>query len=216
MPIRFASAEKSAESFRVEGRRYDYLLYAAPDPRVIIIAFHGFSGSGKVMARLSKLHTRSAAVVAYPSGWWGTWDSTPGSVDVRMAAKLMRNLKKKYGDLPVCVTGISAGASMAWRVAAEVPVTALASVAGPLNPPVGSPPSRPRVLVLQGDSDDIVPLKGGRGLFSQIPPTDAGVKLFRDKGSKVDLRVIKGGDHSWDFGVGYDTTGAVLRFCGAE
>ena len=209
--------EALADSVKVDGRRYDYLAYAAPQPSVIIIAFHGFTGSGAVMAKQSQLHKRgAAAVVAYPSGYWNTWDSTPGSVDVHMAARLIDTLRQKYGPLPVCVTGISAGASMAWRVAAEVPVNAMVAVAGPLNPPVGRPPARPRVLELQGDDDDMVPLKGGKGMFGKIPPAQAGIDLFRANGSQAELRVIPGGQHLWDLGVGYDTTGEVLRFCGAK
>jgi dienelactone hydrolase len=209
--------EALADSLKVDGRRYDYLAYAAPQPSVIIVAFHGFTGTGAVMAKQSRLHKRgAAAVVAYPSGYWNTWDSTPGSVDVHMAAKLIDTLRQKYGPLPVCVTGISAGASMAWRVAAEVPVNAMVAVAGPLNPAVGRPPARPRVLELQGDDDDMVPIEGGKGMFGKIPPAQAGIDLFRAAGSQAELRVIPGGQHLWDLGVGYDTTGEVLRFCGAK
>jgi len=209
--------EALADSLKVDGRRYDYLTYAAPRPSVIIIAFHGFSGSGAVMAKQSQLHKRgAAAVVAYPSGYWNTWDGTPDSVDVHMAATLIDKLRQQYGPLPVCVTGISAGATMAWRVAAELPVNALVAVAGPLNPVVGRPPGRPRVLELQGDADTMVPLQGGKGMFGKIPPAEAGIDLFRAAGSKAELRVIPGGQHLWDLGVGYDTTGVVLRFCGAK
>jgi pimeloyl-ACP methyl ester carboxylesterase len=217
LALLLGSREVLADSLKVDGRRYDYLTYAAPQPSVIIVAFHGFTGSGAVMAKQSRLHKRgAAAVVAYPSGYWNTWDSTPGSVDVHMAAKLIDTLRQKYGPLPVCVTGISAGASMAWRVAAEVPVNAMVAVAGPLNPAVGRPPARPRVLELQGDDDDMVPLKGGKGMFGKIPPAQAGIDLFRANGSQAELRVIPGGQHLWDLGVGYDTTGEVLRFCGAK
>lgn len=209
--------EALADSLKVDGRRYDYLTYATQRPSVIIIAFHGFTGDGAIMAKQSQLHERgAAAVVAYPSGWWKTWDGRPGSVDVHMAAELIDTLKQRYGPLPVCVTGISAGATMAWRVAAELPVNALVAVAGPLNPVVGRPPGRPRVLELQGDADTMVPLNGGKGLFSQIPPAQAGIDLFRRAGSQAELRVIPGGKHLWDLGVGYDTTGEVLRFCGAK
>jgi len=205
-----------AESIRVEDRRYDYRLYAAPDPKVIIIAFHGFTGSGAVMARQSRLHKRgAAAVVAYPSGYWTTWDSQPGSIDVRMTKALIDKLRRKFGDLPVCVTGISAGGSMAWRVAMELPVDALVAVAGPLNPATGSPVGSPRVLHLHGDADEMVQVRGGKGLFGQIPAARLGVERMRKAGAPAELRVIRGGTHEWDLGVGYDTTGEVLRFCGA-
>jgi poly(3-hydroxybutyrate) depolymerase len=211
------AGESLADSLKVDGKRYDYLVYAAPKPRVIIIAFHGFTGDGAAMAKHSRLHERGAPiVVAYPSGWWKTWDGRPGSVDVRMTAKLIDILRQEHGRLPVCVTGISAGATMAWRVAAELPVDALVAVAGPLNPVSGRPPGRPRVLELQGDADTMVPLEGGQGLFSEIPPAQDGIDLFRRAGSQAELRVIKGGGHDWDLDVGYDTTGEVLRFCGAK
>jgi hypothetical protein len=62
----------------------------------------------------------------------------------------------------------------------------------------------------------MVPLNGGKGMFGKIPPAEAGIDLFRANGSQAELRVIRGGQHLWDLGVGYDTTGEVLRFCGAK
>lgn len=199
-------------SIRINGRRYDYLLFAAPAPVAIVIAFHGLGGYGAAARDQMRLHERGAPiVVAYPSGWWGTWDARPGSVDSLMTGALMAKLRQAYGPLPVHLVGISAGASMAYRAACEQDVAKLAAVAAGLNP-VTANGAPDKLVHLHGDSDSLVPFLGGGPLG--VPPMQAGIDLLAALGCAFELRVIAGGGHAWDFGVGHDTTGAILAAWG--
>lgn len=192
----------------IPGRSYYYAKYAAPNPQAIVIGYHGAFGSGFVFAGQSKLHLRGApAVFAYPNGYWATWDSRPDSPDVAMTSALIAKLWQAHGHLPIYVTGISAGASMAYRAAAECDVEKLAAVAAGLNPteadhvPVSA-------LHLHGDIDPIVPFA------TYQPSIQAGIDLFDTMGCSIELRMVPSGIHDWDFGVGRDTTGEILSFMG--
>ena len=195
----------------IPGRSYYYTKYVAPNSRAIIIGFHGVLSSGPGFADQSKLHLRSAsAVIVYPSGYWGTWDSRQGSPDVSMAAALIAQLWQTHGQLPVYVTGISAGASMAYRVACECSVDKLAAVAAGLNPTAAShaPAS---LLHIHGDHDGLVPFA------TYQPSIQAGIDLLAGMGAAVDRRIISGGDHYWNMnaaGTLYDTTGEILSHWG--
>jgi poly(3-hydroxybutyrate) depolymerase len=192
----------------IPGRSYYYAKYAAPSPQAIVIGYHGAFSSGLVFAGQSKLHLRGAAAVfAYPSGYWTTWDSRIGSPDVAMTAALIAKLWQAHGQLPVYVTGISAGASMAYRAATECDVEKLAAVAAGLNPTEAShvPVS---ALHMHGDVDPIVPYD------TYQPSIPAGIELLRSRGCPVDLRLVSAGVHEWDFGVGRDTSGEILTAWG--
>jgi len=192
----------------IPGRSYYYAKYAALLPRAIVIGFHGALGNGPGFATQSGLHLRGvAAIFAYPSGYWGTWDSRQGSPDVAMTAALIAQLWQAHGQLPVYVTGMSAGASMAYRAACECSVDKLAAVAAGLNPTAGSH-APIDLLHIHGDHDGLVPFE------TYSPSIQAGIDLLAGMGAAIDRRLIAGGDHYWNMnaaGTLYDTTGEILR-----
>lgn len=196
----------------IPGRSYYYAKYAAPNPRAIVIAYHGWLGTGPSFADWTKLHKRGApAVVAYPSSWsfllgWD-WDSETRDVD--MSAALIAQLWSAHGQLPVYVTGMSQGASMAYRVATSCSVDRLAAVAAGLNPTAASH-APTELLHIHGDSDPIVPFA------TYQPSIQAGIDLLSGMGAAVDLRIIPGGVHDWNPAPGFDTTGVILSAWGLQ
>lgn len=195
----------------IPGRSYYYAKYTAANPQAIVIGYHGAFGTGPVFADQSKLHLRSApAVFAYPSGYWFQWNYQQNSPDVQMTAALIAQLWQAHGQLPVYVTGISEGATMAYRAACECSVDKLAAVAAGLNPTVASH-APADLLHIHGDHDGLVPFA------TYSPSIQAGIDLLASMGSAVDLRLIPGGDHYWNMnaaGTLYDTTGQILTHWG--
>ncbi len=195
----------------IPGRSYYYAKYASPLPRAIVIGFHDYGGAGPVFADQSKLHLRGApAVFAYPSGYWWNWDYHQASPDVAMAAALIAQLWQGHGQLPVYVTGMSAGASMACRAACECSVDKLAAVAAGLNPTVASH-APGAVLHIHGDHDGLVPFA------TYQPSIQAGLDLLASLGAAIDRRLIAGGDHYWNMNAAgdlYDTPGEILAAWG--
>ena len=112
--------------------------------------------------------------MAYPDGIDLSWaDGRGASVpdrqgidDVGFLAALIERLSGQYGIAPgrVFVTGMSAGAFMANRLACDRAdlVSAVAPVAGTLGSGVPCAPSRPvSVLQIHGTGDPVVPFNGG-------------------------------------------------------
>jgi len=210
-----------ADSIIVDGAERNYLQFSAPKPSAIIIAYHGTLGTARSMARLTGLHLRGVpAIVIYPQGNMWTWDVSARSKDVRFTQALIDRARSIYGNLPVDVTGISAGGSMAWRAAQELDIDHAVSVAGDCTNPERLVFSRtrkhaPDLLQLHGDADHIAPLAGGTAPFgARLPPVRSCINAFNAAGGTATLRVIPGGKHAWDLGVGYSTTDEILRFFG--
>jgi len=156
-------------------------LAAAHPP--LVIALHGGGTNGKKMERfcgLSETSERYGFVVVYPNGsgrlkGFLTWNA--GSCcgyaekhnidDVAFLRQLIQYMIRQYHIDPcrVYITGISNGAMMAYRLAAEIPdlITAIAPVAGTLTIDPGTIQVPMPIIHFHGTDDRFVPLEGGRG-----------------------------------------------------
>ena len=151
--------------------------------RPLIIALHGGASNGKTMERHSELDTKADMgkfIVVYPDGTGRlarvlTWNA--GSCcgyakrenidDVMFIKQMIEFLIDKYkiDRARVYVTGMSNGAMMAYRLAAEIPeyIAAVAAVSGTLEVPAAEVKSPMPILHFHGTEDEHVPWRGGRG-----------------------------------------------------
>jgi polyhydroxybutyrate depolymerase len=170
-----------------------------PSPTGLVVNLHAAGATGADQAALSHYNAVSDAhgfVVVYPDGIDLSWaDGRGASVpdrqgidDVGFITALVGKLVADYGIAPgrVFVTGLSAGAFMANRLACDRAdiFAAVAPVAGTLGANVGCNPSRPvSVLATHGTADPVVPFGGGamtgRGGDSSILPAMAMVDRWR-------------------------------------
>jgi polyhydroxybutyrate depolymerase len=182
-------------------RSYQLHVPAGLDHRAgLVLNLHGSGQSGSTQAGLSNYNwvaDQLGLVVAYPDGVDHTWADGRGASwadrrgvdDVGFLVVLVDRLSHDYGIAPgrVLVTGISAGAFMANRLAcdrADV-VSAVAPVAGTLGTGVPCAPSRPvAVLETHGTADPVVPFYGGTmngsGGVSDIVAAPAMASRWRD------------------------------------
>jgi polyhydroxybutyrate depolymerase len=149
----------------------------------LVIALHGGGTNGKTMERFSGLSEASEQygfVVIYPNGKgrlksFLTWNA--GSCcayakdhaidDVAFIRQLIEYMIGQYHIDPsrVYVTGISNGAMMAYRLAAEIPdqIAAIAPIAGTLTIDPSSIHTPMPILHFHGTDDRYVPYTGGHG-----------------------------------------------------
>lgn len=196
------SAGDQLRALTVGGAQRAYLLHLppqytqlAPGQRLpLLLALHGRLGTGPSTARLTHLSAvadQHGFAVVYPDGVRRSWADgrgvTPadraGVDDVAFLAALLDTLTQQYAfdSHHVCVTGISNGGFMAFRLAYALShkVAAIAVVAANLPAPfVAYPaPARPVPLVLMcGTADPLVPYAGGplpsdRGVVLSAPET---------------------------------------------
>ena len=184
----------------VGGLQRTYLVHAPAGPaRGLVLNLHGAGMSGAQQAGLTgydAVADQYGFVVAYPDGIDLSWaDGRGASVpdrqgvdDVGFLAALIARLSGEYAIAPgrVFVTGMSAGAFMANRLACDRAdlVSAIAPVAGTLGAGVGCAPSRPvSVLMIHGTADPVVPFNGGpmmgRGGGSDIVSAPAMAERWR-------------------------------------
>lgn len=173
------------------GLQRTYLVHAPAGrdvPAGLVINLHGAGQTGADQAAISNYNAvadQYGFVVAYPDGIDMSWaDGRGASVpdrqgvdDVGFLASLIDTLSRQYGVPPgrVFVTGMSAGAFMATRLACDRAdlIAAAAPVAGTLGVGVNCAPSRPvSMLFTHGTGDNVVPYGGGpmvgRGGASEI------------------------------------------------
>jgi len=169
----------------VDGRDRTYIVHvpsgydgAAPTP--LILALHGGGGAARKMDKLTGLNAtsdREGFIVVYPDGVRRHWNDgravtereVGGDVDdVRFLDELCRELGATYNIDPkrVYVVGISNGAMMTFRLAAERPdlyAAACGVVGGVTEDLVAShPPAGPMpIMMVVGDEDPLVPYGGG-------------------------------------------------------
>lgn len=159
--------------------------HAPPPPAgwPLVLAFHGGRTHPEMMRRFSGLDAFAAAgraVVVFPAGSGSreallTWNGgtccgeahADGVDDVAFVGLLLDDLRAR---LPldrrrVHATGMSNGAMMAYRVAAEMAdrIASIAPVAGPLALAAVAPLRPVSVLHFHGTEDEFTPLEGGIG-----------------------------------------------------
>lgn len=185
------------------GLQRTYLVHVPPglpQPAGLVINLHGAGMNGPQQAALTGYDAVADAhgfVVAYPDGIDASWaDGRGASVpdrqgvdDVGFLAALIDRLSRDYAIPPgrVFVTGMSAGAFMANRLACERAdlVSAVAPVAGTLGAGLSCTPSRPvSIMAVHGTADPVVPFGGGdmvgRGGPSQIVSAPALAERWRE------------------------------------
>lgn len=162
------------------GLQRTYLVHAPAGndhPAGLVINLHGAGATGGAQEAITNYDAVADAlgfVVAYPNGIDQSWaDGRGASIpdrqgvdDVGFLSSLIDRLVRDYGVSPgrVFVTGMSAGAFMANRLACDRAdlVAAVAPVAGTLGAGVPCAPSRPvSVLQFHGTADSVVPFGGG-------------------------------------------------------
>ena len=183
-----------------DGLQRSYVLHVPPGPPAgLVINLHGAGMTGADQAGLTNYNNvadRYGFVVAYPDGIDLSWaDGRGASIpdrqgvdDVGFLSALIDRLSADFAVPPgrVFVTGMSAGAFMANRLACDRAdlVSAVAPVAGTLGAGVPCAPSRPvSVLQIHGTGDEVVPFGGGpmvgRGGPSEIVSAPALVERWR-------------------------------------
>ena len=177
-----------------------YVLHVPPGPPAgLVINLHGAGMTGAEQAGLTNYNVVADGfgfAVAYPDGIDASWaDGRGASIpdrsgvdDVGFLAALIDRLSRDLAVPPgrVFVTGMSAGAFMANRLACDRAdlVAAIAPVAGTLGTGVPCAPSRPvSVLAIHGTGDAVVPYAGGpmvgRGGPSEILSAPALAERWR-------------------------------------
>ena len=187
----------------VGGLQRTYVLHVPPGPPSgLVINLHGAGQTGGEQAAVTNYNAvadQYGFVVAYPDGIDLSWaDGRGASVpdrqgvdDVGFLATLIDRLTRDYAIPPgrVFVTGMSAGAFMANRLACERAdlVAAVAPVAGTLGVGVPCNPSRPvSVLQIHGTADPVVPFDGGPMVGRGGPSDIVSAPALADRWRAVD------------------------------
>jgi polyhydroxybutyrate depolymerase len=159
----------------VDGQARAVLLhvpFAAAGARLpLVLAFHGFGGSGIEMERetgLSTLANSAGFIVAYPIALGGRWSIHVGvrsERDVDLARATIEYVAARYctDASRVYAVGVSNGGSQAVHVACELSdeIAAAAFVAGDYRAADGCKPVKPvSVLEIHGLDDNVVPYRG--------------------------------------------------------
>jgi len=149
----------------------------------LVLAFHGGQSHPEMMRRFSGLDIFAAsgrAIVVYPAGTGSreglfTWNGgnccgearDQDSDDVAFTRAVIADVAARQAVDPrrIHATGMSNGAMMAYRVAAELAdtIASIAPVAGPLALAHVAPARPVSVLHFHGTLDQFTPLEGGVG-----------------------------------------------------
>jgi polyhydroxybutyrate depolymerase len=151
----------------------------------VVLALHGATMNGPMMAWFTDLNHKadeSGFIVVYPDGtgkrssyFWNGGKCCGSAVkenvnDVAFIDALLDDLMQSYpvDAHRVYATGMSNGAIMVYRLAAELShrIAAVAPVAGCLGTEIGTLGRPVSVLHFHGTKDEFVPFGGGRGTKS--------------------------------------------------
>ncbi len=165
----------------VDGQVRTYRVFApttlepeGQPPLVLVLGGVGNSAENMVGAtEFDRQATVGNFIVAYPEGLDLTWNAgfccasgiTSGVDDVAFLSRLIDQLVADYDVDParVYVTGVSAGAMMAYRLACERPdrIAGVGSVAGAMVLERCQPDQGVPVIEIHGTEDPLVPYGGG-------------------------------------------------------
>jgi polyhydroxybutyrate depolymerase len=173
----------------VDGREHNYLVYVPEtldlsQPAPVVLAYHGGGSNAERMRAYSGLDTSAwkyGFAVVYPEGTGRllplrTWNGgnccgyamEQDVDDVAFTRALLDDLATvlHVDGRRVYATGMSNGAIMAYRLAAELSgrIAAIAPVAGTLGVPEPEPARPVPVLHVHGTADEHVPWGGGVGI----------------------------------------------------
>jgi len=156
--------------------------YDQKTPMPVVLALHGATMNGPMMAWFSGLNKKSdeaGFIVVYPNGtgthssfFWNGGNCCGSAMlnkvdDVAFIDALLDDLMRAYpvDAQQVYATGMSNGAIMAYRLASELSdrIAAIAPVAGSLGTEIRQPKRPVSVLHIHGTMDEYIPFKGGRG-----------------------------------------------------
>lgn len=185
----------ATRSVQVDGLERTYVVHLpkghdGTTPLPVVLAYHGATMNGAMMAWFTGLCDKADAagfIAVFPDGtgakssfWWNAGNCGGPAMrnnvdDVGFTRALLDDLRQSHpvDSEKVYATGISNGALMAYRLAAELSerIAAIAPVAGSVGTD-SVRPSRPvPVLHLHGTADEFTPFGGGRGAKS-ISRTD--------------------------------------------
>jgi polyhydroxybutyrate depolymerase len=174
-------------SLVVDGRKRTYHVHVPPryDPQTptpVVLALHGATMTGPLMASFSGLDAKADAagfLAVYPNGTGSrlsyTWNggNCCGSAvrenvdDVAFVRALLDDLAGVYRVDPgrVFATGMSNGAILAHRLGCELSdrIAAIAPVAGALGVAACEPKRPVPVIHFHGTEDEFAPFGGGKG-----------------------------------------------------
>lgn len=175
-------------SVEVDGAERTYLVHvpahsdpAAPMP--VVLAFHGGGANAKNMVAFSGLNEKAdqaGFIVAYPEGSGRlarmlTFNAgnccghaAANHIDDVAFTRLVLDDLERVAHVDrqrVFATGMSNGAMMCYRLAAELSdrIAAIAPVAGPMGTKDCQPGRAVSVMHFHGDADEFAPFKGGQG-----------------------------------------------------
>ncbi len=198
----------SFETLRTGGHRRTYALHlparAGNAPVPLLIVLHGFGGNGLDMedgTHFSQLADTANAIVAYPDGLrtYGFagprhWSSSGSDeTDVEFIRALIDEIAKHHrvDSHRIYVTGFSNGASMAYRIAAELAdrIAAIGAVAGAIGrrddrgrATTIRAPSRPvPVVAMHGVLDDRVAYGDSASARRGVLPVAAAMAFWREQ-----------------------------------
>ncbi len=175
----------------VDGRERSYNVHVPPGyhaatPMPVVLAFHGATSNARLMEAfcgLSATADREGFLAVYPNGTGNlanvlTWNGgdccgyarNNNVDDVAFVRALLDDLTSAATIDParIYAAGMSNGAQMAYRVAAEMAdrIVAVAGVAGPLGLQTVKPARPVSVLHFHGTLDQFAPYQGGVGTRS--------------------------------------------------
>jgi len=185
-------ADLVERTIEVDGLDRRYVMHVPATqptaPRPVVLAFHGGASNPDGMVRLTGLNDladREDFVAVYPAGTGRfrallTWNAgaccgyakRQGIDDVAFVEAVIADVRQATTIDPrrIYATGMSNGAMLAYRLAAELPGTlaAIAPVAGSLEVGVPADASPTPVIHFHGTDDTHVPIDGGVGPDSLV------------------------------------------------
>ena len=211
---------RSAEhTVTVDGISRKYLVFAPKGfdkPLPVVLAFHGGGSKARQMERYTRFNDLAAKegfLVVYPEAVDGNWNDGRGIEgvraqqenidDVKFVRLIVDRISKEYmiDRSRVFCTGISNGAFMSHRLATEASdlIAAIAPVVGGMAPAMAKkyhPDQSVSILIIQGDADPLVPIRGGMVGFPRgrkrglVVPTEETISLYlRRNGNQGDPTV---------------------------
>jgi len=234
-PVRYAAMV-------VDGKLRDYRIYRPPTladtkPIPLVIALHGMPLDAAGFEDIIHFQAEASAagfLAVYPDGCNEDWDPSHGSYDVNFVSQMLDRLESDFpiDQSRVYVTGASAGAFMAYRLACDLAnrIAAVASVTGSMWWDDCQPARPISILEMHGTADEHAPYEGGRSTYHGLiqPPVTTVIQrwltldgcvsnpvmsqtgitkmsLWKNcsAGAVVRLDTIIGGHHTW-FGSTFD------------